>query len=246
MREEKPNYYAVIPATVRYDNRLKPNEKLLYGEISALSNKYGECFATNSYFSELYETSKETASRWISHLVELKYITIDFTYKNESKEIDKRIIKIGTLPIDKKINTYCQNNQEGIDKKIKDNNTSINNISTSSSIEEKNLFDFIQENFGRTLAPIEYEEIKTWEDNELTRYAIKQAVLNGKYGIKYISKILYEYQKNNVTTVQQAQQREFDYQKQKETRKNLNYKHYKTQREREEEAIAKFLSEPDD
>ena len=35
---EKPNYYAVLPAIVRYDNDLKPNEKLLYAEIVALSN----------------------------------------------------------------------------------------------------------------------------------------------------------------------------------------------------------------
>ena len=130
------------------------------------------------------------------------------------------------------------------DRLLNTNIQNTNNISTSSPIEEKDIFQFIQENFGRTLAPIEYEEIKKWEDNELTRYAIKQAVLNGKYGIKYISKILYEYQKNNIKTVQQAQQREQDYQKQKQQSKQ--YKHHKTQREREEEAIAKFLSEPDD
>ena len=36
---EKPNYYAIIPANVRYDNELRANEKLLYGEITALSSK---------------------------------------------------------------------------------------------------------------------------------------------------------------------------------------------------------------
>ena len=71
-----------------------------------------------------------------------------------------------------------------------------------------NIFDYIESNFGRTLNAIEYEEINSWEDNELTRYAIKQAVLNGAYNIKYISKILFNYKKNSIITVQQAQQEE--------------------------------------
>ena len=37
--KEQPNYYAIIPATIRYDNNLKPAEKLLYGEITALANR---------------------------------------------------------------------------------------------------------------------------------------------------------------------------------------------------------------
>ena len=50
MKEEiKPNYFAVIPANVRYDNELTEKEKLLYGEITCLSNKEGYCFALNNY-----------------------------------------------------------------------------------------------------------------------------------------------------------------------------------------------------
>lgn len=139
---EQPNYYAILPSSVRYDNRLKPNEKLLYSEITALSNKTGLCYATNKYFADLYEVENETISRWIKHLKELQYIDVEIIYKEETKEIDKRVIKINGIPIDKNINTYipnnqegyCENNQEGIDKKVKENNTSINN--TSMNIKE--------------------------------------------------------------------------------------------------------------
>ena len=53
---DNPSYYAILPANVRYDKNLKPMEKILYAEITALSNKNGYCSASNSYFAKLYET----------------------------------------------------------------------------------------------------------------------------------------------------------------------------------------------
>ena len=49
-----PGYYAIVPSIIRYCNELKPAEKLMYGEITALSNMYGYCTAGNRYFSKLY------------------------------------------------------------------------------------------------------------------------------------------------------------------------------------------------
>lgn len=135
MNEERPNYYAIIPAKIRYDSELKPNEKLLYGEITALTNKNGECWANNSYFANLYNVHINTASQWIQHLKDKGYIDTEITYKFNTKEVDKRVIKINGQPINKNIDTYIPKNGEGINKKIEtplnknveDNNTSINN-----------------------------------------------------------------------------------------------------------------------
>lgn len=66
------------------------------------------------------------------------------------------------------------------------------------------LYTLVEQSFAKTLSPVEYEEISTWKDNEVTRYAIKQATLNGASGIKYISTILESYKKKNITTLEQA------------------------------------------
>ena len=65
-----------------------------------------------------------------------------------------------------------------------------------------------------------YEKIKDWNDCELTRYAIKKAVLNGKYSIGYINGILNNYKKNNIVTVQQAQSEEEEFRKNKNNKTN--------------------------
>ena len=81
----KQNYYAVIPADVRYDRRLKPIERLLYGEITALTNKEGYCFATNHYFSQLYECTTRAIQMYLNHLQKCGYITILVENKNNRK-----------------------------------------------------------------------------------------------------------------------------------------------------------------
>lgn len=88
--KENPTFYAIIPAKVRYDKELKPNAKLLYGEISALSNKEGYCFASNRYFSNLYEVNKNTISSWISDLKNKGYITVQII-KEGNQVIERRI-----------------------------------------------------------------------------------------------------------------------------------------------------------
>lgn len=122
------NYYAIIPADVRYDNRLKPNAKLMYGEFTCLCNIYGYCFATNKYFAELYNVSTNTISEWINQLKRYGYINVSLIYKENSKEIQERRIYLRDSDHSiKKEWGYHEKSGGGIPKKREDNNTSINN-----------------------------------------------------------------------------------------------------------------------
>lgn len=113
------NYYAIIPANVRYDQDLTPNAKLLYGEITALCNERGYCWASNSYFSDLYNVSKVSISKWVNALISKGYISSEIIYKEGTKEILNRHLRIVNDPIKEKLNTPTQ-------EKFKDNTTVIN------------------------------------------------------------------------------------------------------------------------
>ena len=103
---EKPNYYAVIPAEVRYNKKLTPNAKLLYAEITALCNMNGKCTASTQYFCKLYEVSRASIQNWLRLLEKNGYITRDVKYRLGSKEILSRSIKLVDTP---KLNIYTDN-----------------------------------------------------------------------------------------------------------------------------------------
>jgi hypothetical protein len=162
--EDKPNYYSVIPAIVRYDNELKPNEKLLYGEISALTNRNGECWASNDYFAKLYDKSKDTVSDWISMLNKKGYISVELIRNETTKAIEKRIIRINHLlanidlvPVKSPIG-YRQKSLEGIGKKTEENNTSINNTSINIKEINKERFELFWKEYPRKVNKFKTEE----------------------------------------------------------------------------------------
>lgn len=74
---ERPAYWAVIPADVRYDDKIPPNAKLLYGEISALCNAEGYCWARNEYFAQLFGFSVDTVSRLVAALRHAGYLELE-------------------------------------------------------------------------------------------------------------------------------------------------------------------------
>lgn len=130
MEKETPSFYAIIPANVRYDKELKANSKLMFGEITALSNKQGYCWASNKYFADLYEVTPQAISNWIKLLEKKGYVRIE--YIREGKEIKQRNIYIEvSTNIDRGINKSL----EGYQQKFKESTTSFNNTIN------KNIYD---------------------------------------------------------------------------------------------------------
>ena len=108
------------------------------------------------------------------------------------------------------------------------NNKELNNKYTTTNT----IYDLLQEN-GFVLTPIQYEVVSQWKDDELTRYAIKKAVINNKFNINYIDKILTSYKKNNITTVQQAIEDDENFENKRADFYKNKYQHKETRYERE-------------
>lgn len=91
----------------------------------------------------------------------------------------------------------------------------IEEVSNTNST-DSDIFETIEKEFGRTLSPTEFEIIKAWlEGNtseDLIKEALKEAVYNGVSNLRYIDKILYEWNRKGINSIE-------DLEKMKNTRK---------------------------
>ena len=149
------NFYAIIPAFIRYDKRLPMLSRFLYGELTALCSEKGYCWASNRYFAELYEVSIETISRYIAKLKKFGYIKI--TYDSSKKDNDRRIyitdIQIENIepttetkaePEEEDTTAPLTKTSNTLDENIKHNNTcntTVNNTESDARAREQSFFE---------------------------------------------------------------------------------------------------------
>ena len=96
--KNKPSYWAVLPASVRYDPELPPNAKLLYAELSALADASGYCFASNEYFAGNFELNMKSIQRLLKALADRGYIIVDVVRDAETHAVLERKIFAGINP----------------------------------------------------------------------------------------------------------------------------------------------------
>jgi len=180
-----PNYYAIIPAEVRYSN-IKPSAKLLYGEITCLTHKTGYCFATNNYFAELYNVSKNTISLWIKDLKDAGFIKVEIIY-GKTKEVKERRIGI------------TKNDDTPIIKNGEDNNTRINNTRNNIYIKEKFINQVMYFDYPKQMKE---DFVDYWTEGKNKMRFEKQSTFEIKLRLLRWSKNSKKWNSNNISKVE--------------------------------------------
>lgn len=167
-----PNYF------IRYYKKfnLENNELLM---LIYLLNCNEKLILDNKKISKDLYLEENEVLNIISSLIEKNYISIEMSKNNG---IIEEYISLDLFY--EKINSYLIENYK------KDNSSDI--------------YSKFEKEFGRTLSPVEYETISKWiESNiplELIEAALKEAILSGVNSIRYIDKILFEWNKKGYKT----------------------------------------------
>ena len=148
-----------IPKEIWCNKELNITERCFLTEIDSLDNDEG-CFASNNYFADFFGLSKSRCSEIINKLEEKGLIKITYEYKENSKAVEKRIIKVvgfSSRCIRESEDVGIRDSEEGVFEKPKDNNISINNKNNNNnSAKEKNGIK-VEKEFVDTV-------IKKWND----------------------------------------------------------------------------------
>lgn len=167
--KQPPTYYSILTADVRYSDKITWRQKVLYSELTCLTQTTGYAFASNSRLAKWYGVTNETISRDISALEKAGFIRVVI----DKKDGNQRRIYLTNIrhPIDEMINTP-------IDEIVKHNNTSNNSIDIS-EIKQNVIRYFIDKVDGAYPVipePALYDNLKTIIDKGYTVEQIKKLI----------------------------------------------------------------------
>ena len=143
-------------------------------------NSFDNIFDVNS-ISKTLRMSEEDILAAFSNLIEKNIIKIDATSNNFGKVIEK-------INLDNYYNGIVEDSRK-----------------VSKEIKGKDIFSKFEAEFGRTLSEMDYEIIKAWLDKgfseELIIGALNESKYNGVTSLRYIDKILFEWNKKGFKTI---------------------------------------------
>ena len=147
-----------------------------------------------------------------------KQISIDMNINlNEVMELISNLKSKGILDIElKKIGT--KRNEYILLDNLYEKLTNI--IINKEEEKTTNIYDIFEKEFGRTISPMEYQIIGAWLDNgtseETILLALKEATYNGVSNLRYIDKIISEWNKKGIKTQEDVEKSRINFKQKKE------------------------------
>lgn len=172
------NHYTVPKYLLSYQKELGLNLNSMILLIYFLNQKNNDIFDYKKIIEDL-NMNEQDLMEALELLKDKKYLSIEMK-ENESGILEERV-NISSF--------YDIVFSKMLDKQEKDKHNN-------------DLYSTFEEEFGRTLSPMEYEIINNWlEQNiseDLILAALKETVFNGINNLRYVDKILYEWNKKGI------------------------------------------------
>ncbi|MGG3801025.1 DnaD domain protein [Metabacillus fastidiosus] len=182
----------VPTALLSYYSKLGLNEEELILLIQVIKYKQqGNHFPTPNELSEHMSISVATCTTLLRSLLQRGFIFIE-----ESKQNAILHESYSLNPLWEKLYLFFENSYE---KEKQDEQKE----------EEQSLYTIFEQEFGRPLSPFECESLAMWIDQDdydpiIIKAALREAVISGKLNFRYIDRILFEWKKNGIRTIEQA------------------------------------------
>ncbi len=153
----------------------------------------GNSFPTPDELSERMSCHKEHCMEIIKYLIQHSFLQIEGTTGMDGVMHESYTLR----PLWEKLLHYLSDLEN---KQVKRENEQV----------EINVYTMFEQEFGRPLSPMECESLTMWLDQEdhsplLIKAALREAVMSGKLNFRYIDRILFEWKKKGIETLEQAQ-----------------------------------------
>lgn len=151
--------------------------------------------------SEIFNTSSENIMIWFNELTSKNLVVVEV--KKNEKGILEEVINLDLFY--SKVNNLLL---DEINKPV---------------VNSETIFTKIENEFGRVLSSMEYEIINAWlssgTSEELIIEALKEAVMNGVTNLRYIDKILYEWEKKGYKNKEDIEKSRQNFRRSQETKR---------------------------
>ncbi|MDN6293809.1 MAG: DnaD domain-containing protein [Alkalibacterium gilvum] len=183
-----PNYLLKHYKKIGLDN----NDLVTLLQLLSLVEN-GQRFPDSQLLADRLDITREDAFKAIHQLITKKVLTIETKADEEGKTVDEFSFD---LLYDKLSALLIQ--------------TKENEESEKEVLASKNIYQLFEQEFGRSLSAMEIQTLNMWieEDKykpELIEMALREAVLNQVYSLKYIDRILLSWEKKNIRTKEQVE-----------------------------------------